>query len=462
MKNDFDLIVIGAGPGGYGAAIRGSQLGLKVAVVEGAAAGGVCLNWGCIPSKNLIHQASVFGSMVEMESVGVSVDRGGLDYKKVFEKSRAAVQTLVGGVESLLSKNNVVRVSGWGKIAGPHEVVVDGTETYRAENILVATGSRPMEIPGFEFDEKTVLSSTGILSLTELPSSLIIMGGGAIGCEFAYVMNAFGVEVSLVEMATHLLPLEDYETCAVLQRSFSRRGINVLTETRALSLAQMQDKLALTIEGSTGQTSLIEAEKLLVVCGRVPNTEDLCVGTVDLKLSPRSHIEVGNYGQTCIPSIYAIGDVTATPALAHVASREGELAVEHMAGHAPRTPRVDPDLIPSAVYCEPEVAGFGLREDCAAGIDYKKSVFSLPGAGKTIAIGKPEGMVKILCDKNTDELLGAHVVGHNATELLHELLLAKHGELLPDDIADMIHAHPTISEASMEAARGINGRPIHA
>ncbi|MEY8199728.1 MAG: dihydrolipoyl dehydrogenase [Colwellia sp.] len=458
---NLDLIIIGAGPGGYCAAIRASQLGLKTAVIEKDNPGGVCLNWGCIPSKNLIHQAEVFHSMHEMEQVGVTVDRSGLDYAQVHGKSRAVVKTLTGGVAGLLKKNKVDYVKGTAKITGKGEVTVDGTK-YKAKNILVATGSRPMNIPGFEFDEELVLSSSGILAMTELPKSMVILGAGAIGCEFAYVMNSFGVKVTLVEFAKHILPTEDFETTAILENSFKRAGIEVLTHTKASALTKNEQSVTVTIQGKNGEEK-ITADKALVVFGRVPNTQGLGLQEMGAKMDDRGYVQISDYCQTHAANIYAIGDITNTPALAHVASKEGEMAVEYMAGLKPHMVNVDANDVPSAIYCEPQVAGFGLREDQAIkeGIKIKKSVFNYAGAGKTIAVGKPEGLVKIICDAQTDEILGGHIVGYCATELLHELLLAKHSELLPEDIEGMIHAHPTISEAIMEAARGINGKPIH-
>ena len=457
----LDLIIIGAGPGGYCAAVRASQLGLKTAVIEKDNPGGVCLNWGCIPSKNLIHQAELFHSLHEMEQVGVKIGRSGLNYSQVQAKSRQVVKTLTGGVASLLKKNKVNYIKGTAKVTGKGEVTVDGTK-YKAKNIMVATGSRPMNIPGFEFDEELVLSSSGILAMTELPKSIVILGAGAIGCEFAYIMNSFGVKVTLVEFADHILPSEDFETTAVLARCFKRDGIEVLTKTKAKTLSKMADSVTVTIEGANGEQQ-ITADKALVVFGRIPNTQGLGLQEMGVKLDERGYVQIANYCQTHSANIYAIGDITNTPALAHVASKEGEMAVEHMAGLKPHTLKVDANDVPSAIYCEPQVAGFGLREDKAIidSIKIKKSVFNYAGAGKTIAVGKPDGLVKIICDVQTDEILGAHIVGHCATELLHELLLAKHSELLPEDIESMIHAHPTISEAIMEAARGINGKPIH-
>ena len=464
MSTHYDLIVIGAGPGGYVAAIRAAQLGLKTVVVEKDNPGGVCLNWGCIPSKNLIHQAELFGSLGEMEAVGVTIDRGSLDYAKVHARSRAVVKTLTNGVGALLKKNKVDLVAGTAAITGKGEVTVDGNNKLSGKNILLATGSRPLQVPGFEFDEKQVLSSTGILAMSELPASIVILGGGAIGCEFAYVLNSFGVQVTLVEALDHILPAEDFEVCALLEESLARSGIDVRSQTRALALNKTSAMVSVSLQSRDGSTHDVDAEKVLVVFGRTPNTEALGLQEMGIKLDQRGYVEVGDYGQTQASGIYAIGDITSTPALAHVASKEGEIAVEHMAGHRSTDKAVSLNAIPSAIYCEPQVAGFGLREDTATleGIAFKKSVFNYAGAGKTIAIGKSRGLVKVLCDPKTDELLGAHIVGHNATELLHELLLAHNAELLPEDIATTIHAHPTVSEALMEAMRGINGQPIHA
>lgn len=463
MSSSYDVIIIGAGPGGYVAGIRAAQLGLKAAVIEKDVPGGVCLNWGCIPSKNLIHQAEVFHSMQEMESVGVGIDRSSLDYARVQGNSREVVKTLTNGVSGLLRKNKVDLIKGTAVITGKGQVTIDGKDKLQAKNILVATGSRPMQVPGFECDEKQILSSNGILAMTELPRSMVILGAGAIGCEFAYVLNSFGVKVTLVEALDHILPTEDFETCAVLEKCLVRDGIDVRAKTRALDMTKSAGSISVTLQTQQGDKEQLVTEEVLVVFGRVPNTEGLGLKEMGVKLDDRGYVQVGDYCQTSATGIYAIGDITNTPALAHVASKEGEIAVEHMAGHACDM-AIDPNGVPSAIYCEPQVAGFGLREDTAIteGIRIKKSVFNYPGAGKTIAVGKPDGLVKVLCDPNTDELLGAHIVGHNATELLHELLLAHNSELLPEDIANTIHAHPTISEAIMETMRGVNDKPIHA
>jgi dihydrolipoamide dehydrogenase len=399
-----------------------------------------------------------------MESVGVKIDRSGLDYAAVQAGSREVVKTLTGGVSGLLKRNKVEYIRGSAKITARGEVTVDGTQKLSTRNILVATGSSPLSIPGFEFDEQMVLSSTGILAMTELPESLLILGGGAIGVEFAYVMNSFGVKITLVEALDHILPTEDFETCAVLDDTLRRSGIDVRVKTRADKLERGDDGVTATLVSADGNTDTAAASKALVVFGRSPNTSGLGLQEMGVKLDARGYVQVGDYCQTAAPGIYAIGDITNSPALAHVASAEGEMAVELMAGIPPHRRFVEPELVPSAVYCEPQVAGFGLREDQAQaqGRAVKKSVFHYRGAGKTIAVGKSNGLVKVLCDPDTDELLGAHIVGYNATEIIHELLLARSAELLPEDVAGMIHAHPTVSEAVMESMRGLNSKPIHA
>ena len=466
MEKEYDVAIIGGGPGGYVAAIRAAQLGLSAAVVEKDALGGVCLNWGCIPSKSLIHHATEFRALKDMEALGVRVDRSGFDYAAVHARSRQAADTLAGGVGGLLRKNKVEVVKAVATLAGPRSIALskpDGTSgTLATKNIIVATGSHPMAVPGFVPDEHDVLTSTGLLAMTKLPASLAILGAGAIGCEFAYVMNAFGVPVTLIEMAEHILPAEDYEVANVLDASLRASSIDIRTRTRAVSWQNTDSGPCVRVE-CEGKSEEIKAEKLLAAFGRTPNTRELGLEAVGVKLDARGYIVTGDFGQTNVRGIYAIGDVVASPALAHVASKEGELAVEFIAGHTPAAKRVAEDLVPSAVYCEPQVAGFGLREDPAGagGIRFKKSVFPFRAAGKAVAVGKTEGLVKVLSDPETGEILGAHIVGSDATELIHELALARSAELVADDLAHAIHAHPTLAEAVMEAAKGIGGKPIH-
>jgi dihydrolipoamide dehydrogenase len=457
---DYDLLVLGAGPGGYVAAIRATQLGLKAGVIEKDKPGGVCLNIGCIPSKALIHQAELMRCGQELEQIGVKVDASGLDYGKVFAYSRKAADTLSRGVGYLLKKNKIDLIEGEGVITSAHEIEVKGHGKVTGKNLLIATGSRPRSIPGFDIDEKAVLSSTGALMLEKLPKRMCVLGGGAIGVEFAHIMNAFGVEVHLVEMLDHLLPLEDEEAVQVLVRSFKKRGVKIYTSTKATGYKKSGKALKVSLEGKEGKQE-IEVDQILLVVGRVPNTDGIGLEQVGIKLE-KGFIPVGNYYQTSAAGIYAIGDVVNSPMLAHVASKEGEITAEHLAGHQTPT-RLDPHAIPSAVYCEPQLASFGYTEKTAkeAGLEFEKAVFPYRGAGKSVAVGKTDGILKLLVDRETREILGAHVAGAEATELIHEILLAKTAELLPEDIAVMTHAHPTLSEGVMEMARMAEGWVIH-
>jgi len=459
---DFDVLIIGAGPGGYVAAIRASQLGLKAAVVERDKVGGVCLNVGCIPSKALIHQAELFRSIGGLQEMGLSVDRKGFDYRTVFDKSRKAADALSKGVQFLLKKNKVELIAGEAAISGRNEVTLKDGKKATAKNIVIATGSRPREIPSFTFDEERVLSSTGALMLTKLPKKILILGAGAIGVEFSHIMNAFGVQVHLVEMLDRILPLEDAEAVQVLARSFQKRGIEMSTSTKAVSMQKGSAGVAVVLEDTAGARKTVEADQILVVVGRASNTEAIGLDKVGIA-TEKGFVPVGDFFQTKVPGIYAIGDVVNTPLLAHVASKEGEIAAEHMAGKSP-PPRIDPLSIPGAVYSEPQIASFGLPEWKAVEkkVAFAKASFPYRGAGKSVAIEQPEGFVKVLYDPKTREILGAHAVGADATELIHELLLARTAELLPEDIATMIHAHPTLSEAVMEAMRAVEGWAIHA
>ncbi|MGC9364459.1 MAG: dihydrolipoyl dehydrogenase [Fidelibacterota bacterium] len=456
----YDLIIIGAGPGGYVAAIRASQLGLKTVVIEKDKPGGVCLNWGCIPSKSLISQAQKFACLADLKEMGVECNTAGFTYANVHQKSRIAATRLSKGVEFLLKKNSVALIPGTGKITGLHEVGVDDGAHYSAKNILIATGSRPRIIRGFEFDGKAILSSYDLLNLKQLPKSILILGAGAIGVEFAYILNAFGVEVHLVELLEQILPLEDAEATAVVTRAFKRRKISIHTSTQAEIREKTDGGLQILLKNDQGEQT-IEVEKILVAVGRTPNSENLGLEKLGIK-TKSGYIEVGDYYRTGVPSVYAVGDVINTPLLAHVASKEGEIAVEYMAGLKPE-PKVDPLLIPGAVYCEPPLASFGLNEKSAKAlnIDYKKYVFPYRGIGKAVAVEEPDGLIKILFDQDSKAILGAHIVGKDATELIHEILLAKKAGLRPHNIAEMIHAHPTLAEGVMEAARGVEGWAIH-
>ncbi|MDX9703703.1 MAG: dihydrolipoyl dehydrogenase [Candidatus Auribacterota bacterium] len=462
-KYDYDAVVIGAGPGGYVAAIRLAQLGKKTAVIERDKLGGVCLNIGCIPSKALIHQAEIFRNGIKnFKEFGIDLNMERFDYAKVQKKSRIAADKLSKGIAYLLKKNSVEVIAGSAKITDPHTVSVNETTTVSAENIIIATGSSARSIPNFDIDEDTVLSSTGALLLEKLPKRLAVLGSGAIGSEFAHIMNSFGVEVHLVELLDRLVPLEDDDMSKTLFDSFKRRGINIYLSHKAESMEKHDSGIKLFLKDNTGRQVTLEADKILVAVGRAPNTGGIGLESVSI-VPEKGFIPVSDYYRTSVESIYAIGDVIDSPMLAHVASKEGEIVAEHIAGKETEK-RIDPHTIPSAVYCEPEIASFGYTERDAksAGVKFEKAVFPLRGAGKTVAVEQSEGMVKILFDPSTKEILGAHIAGIHATELIHEALLAKKAELLPQDIATMIHAHPTVSEAVMEAFRTAEGWAVHA
>ncbi len=461
MSENFDVAIIGSGPGGYVAAIRAAQLKLKTVVIEKDKVGGVCLNIGCIPSKALVHQAEIFRSISGLEAMGIKVDRSEFDYSRVFSASRKAADNLSKGVSYLLKKNGVTLINGTAELRSANQLIIDGQRIISAKSIIIATGSRPRILPGFEFDEKTVLSSTGILFLQKLPEKLLILGAGAIGAEFAYIMNAFGVQVHLVEMMERILPLEDEEVSNHLRRSFSKRGIKIYTSTKAISLNKSTNGAEVILEDNSGSKFPLTVDKVLVVTGRVPNTDGIGLEKLDIK-TERGYVLTGDYGETSVSGVYAIGDVTTTPLLAHVASKEGEIAAEHIAGIQTKA-KLDLNSIPGGVYCEPQVGSFGLTEAKAkkAGINYKAVSFPYKGIGKAVAIENSEGFIKLLFEPDTKEILGAHAIGAEATELIHEILLAKSSELLPEDIAKMIHVHPTLSEGVMEAARAAEGWAIH-
>ncbi len=462
MSNfDYDVVIIGSGPGGYVAAIRAAQLKQKVAIIERDKLGGVCLNIGCIPSKALIHQAEIFRSRVSLEGMGVKVDVSEFDYSKVNAISRKAADTLSRGVAYLLKKNGVTVISGEGVLVSDHEVLVNNEKRISAKAIIVATGSSPREIKGFEFDENIVLSSTGALLMQKLPESLLILGGGAIGVEFAHIMSSFGVKVTLVELMDRILNVEDTEVSENLRRSFVRRGVDIRTGAKALSMEKKEGGADVVVENKDGSRETVSAGKVLVVVGRVPNTSGIGLDKLGIS-TEKGYVITGDYCETSVKGIYAIGDIVPTPLLAHVASKEGEIAAEHIAGH-PALKRVDPMMIPGAIYTEPQVGSFGLTEAAAKerGIACASASFPYKGVGKAVAEGRSEGFVKVVYESNTHEILGVHAVGAEATELIHEYLLAKKGELLTSEIADMIHAHPTMSEAVMESARAAGGWAIH-
>lgn len=460
LEMEYDLLVLGAGPGGYVAAIRGAQLGLKTAVMEKKNIGGVCLNTGCIPSKSLISSASVFSEVKRLEGMGVKTDLSGFDYGKVHGQSRETAATLSKGVQYLLEKNGVTLIKEEGKLSGTHEVTTSSGRKIQACNIMIATGSRPRTIPGLEYDHTNVCSSEDMILCEVLPQSLCIIGGGAIGCEFAYIMNAFGVTVTLVEMTDHLLPNEDGEVAKVLASSFKKKGISVQLQSKAEIESNTPDGVTVKITNAKGKEKQLQTEKVLVVTGRMPNTEGIGLEELGI-VTDRGFIMVNENYQTNVPSVYAIGDVIPGAMLAHAASKEGEYASEFIAGRAEHKKELD-SFVPGCVYCEPQVAGFGETQESAKAVDEdaKAFKFSFRGIGKAVAINKSEGFVKIITDSR-GKILGAHIIGEGATEMIHELALAAWKGIHVQDVADMIHAHPTLSEGIMECARGFDNKVIH-
>lgn len=460
-QDNCDVVIIGAGPGGYVAAIRAVQLGLKPILIERDRIGGVCLNTGCIPSKSLIHQAGIFRSSESLADMGVGVDLGGFDYSRVQKRSRLAVTRLAKGIEYLLGKNNVEVVRAEARIDTHNSVVLPDGRKIFGGNILIATGSRPRELSGFPIDEERVVSSSGALEIKELPNRMLVLGSGAVGLEFAHIFSSFGVDVHVVEALSRILPNEDEDVSAILHKSFVKRGVSIHLSTTATSFERSNSGLTVCLKHGDNDGTEIDVDRVLVAVGRTPNTEGLGIEEAGCVLRD-GFVQVDEYCRTAVAGVYAIGDVTDSPQLAHVASSEGEVAVEHMAG-LESGGRMDIGHIPSVVYCEPEVGSFGLSEERAkaGGISYRTASFPYRGVGKSVTIDKPDGMVKIVYAPETRKILGAHVVGAEASELIHELLLAKRSDLLPDDVGSMMHAHPTLSEAVMEAARMVCGRAIH-
>lgn len=457
---NYDVIVIGAGPGGYVAAIRASQLGMKTAVIEKEKLGGVCLNIGCIPSKALIQKANEFTDIKKFKEFGINIDYSGFNYEKIWEKSRKAAEKLSEGVKYLLTKNKVDIISGYAQFTDKNTVSVNG-EKYTAKNIIIATGSRPREIDMFKFDEENILSSTGVLMMKKIPESIIIVGSGAIGTEFAHILNAFGTKVYITEVMDRILPSEDEESVKILKESFRKRDIEMMTSAEITEYKKEGKNYYVGIKNKKDESiKTIQAEKILIAAGRIPNTEGINLEKIGVE-TEKGYIKTDKYYRTNISGIYAIGDIVRTPQLAHVASKEGEIAVLNIKNGPKNT--LDNMLIPSAIYCEPEIASFGMTEKMLRENkrDYIKSDFPYYGAGKTVATEKSEGNVKIFADRKTHEILGAVIVGYNATEIIHEIILAAKAELLPEDIAEMIHAHPTVSEAVMEAMRGLEGWAVH-
>jgi dihydrolipoamide dehydrogenase len=462
-REEYDLIIVGSGPGGYVAGIRAGQLGLKTAVVEkDPKLGGTCTLRGCIPTKALLHTAAVLDEIRDAAELGVQVGAPVLDVVKAQERKQKVVDKNSAGIEFLLKKNKVVTLRGRGRLAGPNEVEVeaaDGAKTaYGAKFIVLATGSVPRDVPIAPVDGERIVNSDHILELQRVPASLAVLGAGAVGTEFASIYNSFGSKVTLIEMLPRILPIEDAEVSAELEKQLRKRGIEVLAGTKMTSVEKTDTGVRLHLEG--GKKDQVEAEMLLVAIGRRPVSEDLGLEALGIEVE-RGYVKVNGLLQTKLPHVYAIGDVINTPWLAHVASFEGILAAEHMAGR-PVKP-LNYDRVPSCTYCDPEVASVGLTEAKAKerGHDVQVGKFPFSALGKARILGKPEGFVKVVRDKKYDEVLGVHILGAHATDLIAEACVALQMEGTDEELFRTMHAHPTLSEAVMEAAHAAHGQAIH-
>lgn len=458
---DYDVVVIGAGPGGYVAAIRAAQLGMSTAVIEDDNVGGVCLNWGCIPSKSLLRNAEVLELVKNAGEYGISVGEINYDYGKAIDRSRQVVRRLTGGVGSLLRKNGVEHISGRATLRSANTIAIDGSErTISADNVIIATGARARHIPGIPVDGETVLTSREAIVLREVPRRVVIVGGGAIGVEFADIYHSYGAEVMIVEMLPRLVPLEDEEISQQLERVFRRRGIEYKTGAMVKSVVVRDGAATVAVTDSDGNEAEVECDKVLVAIGVQGNSDDIGLEAAGVD-TDRGFILVDDEMRTNVPGVYAIGDVTGKLPLAHVASAQGVTAAEVIAGLNPMP--LDYTLMPRATYCRPQIASFGLTEQQAsdAGYSYKVGRFPMAASGKALAMGESSGMVKLVVDNEVGELLGAHMIGPEATELLGEVGLSRLLEGTTTELGWLVHPHPTISETIKEAALAVEGEAIH-
>ena len=463
-QEDLDLIIIGSGPGGYVAGIRAGQLGLKTLVVEkDPKFGGTCLHRGCIPTKALLHTASMLDEIRDAGALGIEVAAPSLNVAKAHERKRKVVDKNARGIESLFKKYHTAGIQqGTGRLVGAHEVEVttpNGREVYRARFILIASGSVPRDIPIAKADGRTILNSDHILELERVPRSLAVLGAGAVGTEFASMFASFGSEVTLVEMLPRILPIEDEEVSAELERALRRRKIKVMAGTTLTGVEAAGNGVRLELERQ-GKSESVDAEILLSAVGRRPVTDGLGLEALGIELE-RGYVKINPLMQTAVPHIYAIGDVVNTPWLAHVASAEGILAVEHMAGQSVRP--INYDHVPSCTYCDPEVGSVGLSEVKARERGYEVSTGKFPftALAKAAILGHTAGFVKVVRETKYDELLGVHIIGAHATDLIAEACAALTLEATDEELIRTIHAHPTLSEAVGEAAHAAHGHAIH-
>lgn len=460
---DFDVIVVGSGPGGYVTAIRASQLGLKTAVVEKENLGGVCLNWGCIPTKALLKSAQVFEYVKHAEDFGIKVSEYDKDFNAVVNRSRQVANGMSGGVQFLMKKNKITVIDGFGKVQPGKKVAVtaeDGKETvYSANHIIIATGARSRELPSLPQDGKKIIGYRQAMTLDKQPEKLVVVGSGAIGIEFAYFYNSMGTDVTVVEYLPNIVPLEDEEVSKQLERTFKKSGIKVMTSSEVTGVDTSGEGCKVTVKTKKGE-EVLDADIVLSAVGIAPNVEGIGLEDVGIA-TDRGRVMVNDYYQTTVPGYYAIGDIVKGPALAHVASAEGILCVEKIAGH--NVEPLDYGNIPGCTYCFPEVASVGMTEKAAkeAGYNLKVGKFPFSASGKASASGHKDGFIKVIFDAKYGELLGAHMIGSNVTEMIAEAVLARKLETTGHEILKAVHPHPTLSEAFMEATAAAYDEVIH-
>ena len=461
--SNFDVIVIGAGPGGYVTAIRAAQLGLKTAVVEREHLGGICLNWGCIPTKALLRSAEVYRNMNHAKEYGLSCEKASFDLDAVIQRSRGVSKQLSGGVGHLLKKNKVTVINGEAKFDGPKKIVVSGKDegTYTAKHYIIATGARARSLPGLEPDGKVVWEYKKAMTPDKMPKSLLVVGSGAIGIEFASFYHTMGADVTVVEIMPQIMPVEDKEIAGLAQKMLTKSGMKILTEAKVANLKRNADNVVVTVEGKDGKKQEITVDRVISAVGVIGNTENLGLESTKVTVD-RNVIDADEFSRTAEPNIYAIGDVAGPPMLAHKAEHEGVICVEKIAGVKNVHP-IDPLKIPGCTYCHPQVASVGLTEAKAkdAGYDVKVGKFPFIGNGKAVALGEAEGMVKTVFDAKTGELLGAHMVGTEVTELIQGFVVAMGLETTEEDLMHTVFPHPTLSEMMHESVLDAYGRAIH-
>ena len=457
---DFDVVVLGAGPGGYVAAIRAAQLGLKTAIIEKDSVGGVCLNWGCIPSKSLLRNAEVLNLVNNAEEFGITFENLTYDFSKAISRSREVVDKLTSGVQYLLNKNQVELIEGTGKLTEPHEIeILENNRKFTSDNIIIATGARQRDIDSMPIDHHVVINSRDALSMSEIPDDITIIGAGATGVEFAHIYRSYGAKVTLVEMMDRIIPNEDSEISDSLRKSFAEREIDIKVGVTVKSI-QASNGTALVTLVANGEEHLITSDKVLVAVGVQPNTDGIGLEKAGIT-TDKGFISIGENMETNVSGVYAIGDVTGKMLLAHVATAQAVTAVEYIAGLNPAP--IDYHLMPRAIYCEPQVASFGMTEAQARnhGIEIQIGRFPFSASGKAVALGHTEGIIKLVIDPEIGEILGAHMIGPEVTELLAELSMTKLLEGTTTELGWLVHPHPTISETLKEAALDSNGEAIH-